>query len=158
MENSANGNMRVVLVDDHALVRAGLRSLLEKMPGVEVALETGDGRRVSKQLREVEADLLLLDIALPGLNGLDVASRVRREHPDLSIIMLSMYSNEEYVLQALRAGCATCLKAPGGSKEGDATCVATLPLLQRSTPVSSPMAPKLQQSFPICVALGVRPR
>ncbi len=104
MENSANGNMRVVLVDDHALVRAGLRSLLEKMPGVEVVLETGDGRRVSKQLREVEADLLLLDIALPGLNGLDVASRVRREHPDLSIIMLSMYSNEEYVLQALRAG------------------------------------------------------
>lgn len=104
MEKSVFDKFKIALVDDHALVRAGIRSLLEQMPDVEVVLETSDGRRVGKQLRDVDADLLLLDIALPGLNGLDVAARVRREHENLAIIMLSMYSNEEYVLQALRSG------------------------------------------------------
>jgi DNA-binding NarL/FixJ family response regulator len=77
---------------------------LEKINEVEVAGEASNGREALNLLRESEPDLLLLDISMPELNGLDVAQRVRQESPDTRIIILSMHNHEEYVLQALRSG------------------------------------------------------
>jgi DNA-binding NarL/FixJ family response regulator len=94
----------VLIADDHLLVRAGVKSLLEKMKEVEVIGEASNGREALNLLKENKPDLLLLDISMPELNGLDVAQRVRQESPDSRIIILSMHNHEEYVLQALRSG------------------------------------------------------
>ena len=97
---------RVLLADDHALVRAGIRSLLEQIPGAQVVGETGDGHETLKTAVESPPDVLLLDIGLPGLNGLEVADRLHRERPGIRVVMLSMHAGEEYVIGALRAGAA----------------------------------------------------
>ena len=96
--------IRVILADDHTLVRAGIRALLEKLPGVSVVGEAADGREVLNLLRSQPADIVLMDIAMPGLNGLEAAERIGREFRATRTIMLSMHTNEEYVLRALRSG------------------------------------------------------
>ena len=94
----------VVLADDHTLVRAGIRSLLETIAGVEVLAETGDGQEALDLVQQHEPDLLLLDVTLPGMNGLEVAERVRRLGARTRVLMLSMHAGPEYVASALRAG------------------------------------------------------
>ncbi|MFN7941807.1 MAG: response regulator transcription factor [Thermoanaerobaculia bacterium] len=96
----------VLLVDDHALVRAGFRALLATLPGVEVVAEAGDGQAALALVEQLRPRLVFLDIALPGLNGLEVAARLKQSHPETKVLVLSMHSNEEYVLKALRAGAA----------------------------------------------------
>lgn len=96
--------IRVLLADDHALVRAGIRSLLEKLPGVQVVGEASDGREALALIKSRAPNLILMDIAMTGLNGLDAAARVAREFPEIGVIILSMHATEEYVMQALRAG------------------------------------------------------
>lgn len=96
--------LKILLADDHTLVRAGIRSLLEKMPGVEVVGEACDGREALALLEALQPDILLIDIAMPGLNGLETAAHVADEFPRIKLIILSMHANEEYVVQALRAG------------------------------------------------------
>ncbi|HEV8118945.1 MAG TPA: response regulator transcription factor [Thermoanaerobaculia bacterium] len=96
--------LRVLIAEDHRLVRAGLRKLLESLSGVEVVGEAGDGRDALAQVEAKSPDIALLDIAMPGLNGLEAAERIVAEHPGTRVLLLSMHSNEEYVLQALRAG------------------------------------------------------
>ena len=98
--------VRILIAEDHALVRAGLRKLLEGISGVEVVGESGDGRDALAQVGSKSPDIALLDIAMPGLNGLEAAARIVAEHLGTRVILLSMYANEEYVLQALRAGVA----------------------------------------------------
>lgn len=98
--------IRVVLADDHTLVRAGIRQLLENLPDVAVVAETGDGREALAAVEEHQPNLALMDITMPGLNGLDAASQIVKRFPWTRIIILSMHTNEEYVLQALRAGVA----------------------------------------------------
>jgi len=99
-----NKNFRLLLADDHALVRAGLRELLQKIPGVEVAAEASNGRQALELIQAQAPDLVLLDIGMKELNGLEVAERVTREHRGVKVLILSMHANEEYVLRALRAG------------------------------------------------------
>jgi DNA-binding NarL/FixJ family response regulator len=96
--------IRVILADDHTLVRAGIRALLEKLPEVKVVGEAGDGREVLNLVKTQRPDMVLMDIAMAGLNGLEAAERMARDFPDVRIIILSMHDNEEYVLRALRAG------------------------------------------------------
>jgi DNA-binding NarL/FixJ family response regulator len=96
--------LRLLLVDDHALVRAGLRSLVAGFADVEVVAEAGDGRAAIDLARQHAPNVVLMDIALPLLNGLEAAARLHDELPGVRVIVLSMYSNEEYVLRALRAG------------------------------------------------------
>ena len=98
--------LRVVLADDHALVRAGMRSLLAEMPGVEVVGETGDGRDALRLVRELMPNIALLDISMPGLNGLEVAERIGHDHPSTRVIMVSMHGDDESVRRALVAGAA----------------------------------------------------
>src|SRR5580765_4226259 len=96
--------LRVLIAEDHRLVRAGLRKLLEELSGIEIVGEAGDGRDALAQVEAKRPDIALLDIAMPGLNGLEVAEKIVGEHPGTRVILLSMHANEEYVLQALRAG------------------------------------------------------
>jgi DNA-binding NarL/FixJ family response regulator len=96
--------IRVVLVDDHALVRAGMRSLLGSMESVEVVGEASSGEEALALARGAQPDVVLMDIAMKGMTGLDAASRMREANPGVRVIILSMHAGEEYVLQALRAG------------------------------------------------------
>jgi DNA-binding NarL/FixJ family response regulator len=97
---------RVLLADDHALVRAGIRALLEGIPLVEVVGETGDGQDALERVRRDPPDVLLLDVSLPGMNGLEVAERIRRIESPTRVLMLSMHSGPDYVARALAAGAA----------------------------------------------------
>jgi DNA-binding NarL/FixJ family response regulator len=96
--------IRVLLAEDHALVRAGFRALLDNLPGIQVVAEAGDGREALRLIETHRPDVVLMDITMPGLNGLEAAARVASEFPYVHVIILSMHANEEYVLQALRAG------------------------------------------------------
>jgi DNA-binding NarL/FixJ family response regulator len=98
--------LRVLLADDHVLVRAGIRSLLEGLEGIEVLAEAGDGHTALRLIEEQKPDVVLLDIGLPGLNGIEVMARAGKSQPQARVIMLSMHANEEYVYQALKAGAA----------------------------------------------------
>ena len=102
--NKAVKPIHVLLADDHTLVRAGIRALLEKLPEVKVTGEASDGREVLNLVKTQRPDVVLLDIAMPGLNGLEAAERMARDFPKVRIIILSMHNNEEYVLRALKAG------------------------------------------------------
>ncbi|HEY0160732.1 MAG TPA: response regulator transcription factor [Thermoanaerobaculia bacterium] len=98
--------IRVLLADDHTLVRAGIRGLLAGLAGVEVVGEAGDGHEALRLAESLRPDVVLLDIGMPGLNGLEVAVRLAKLDPAIRIVILSMHMSEEYVLQALRAGAA----------------------------------------------------
>lgn len=98
--------LRLILADDHALVRAGLSALLSELPGVEVVGEAGDGREVLRLVRERKPDIALIDISMPGLNGLDVAARIAHDQPDTRVIIVSMHGDDETVRRALKAGAA----------------------------------------------------
>jgi len=95
---------RILLADDHGLVRAGFRSLLEKIPSVEVVAEARDGREALALLKKHRPDVVLMDIAMPSLNGLEAVARMSKDFSNTRVIILSMHTNEEYVVQALRAG------------------------------------------------------
>jgi DNA-binding NarL/FixJ family response regulator len=96
----------VLLADDHTLVRAGIRALVERLSEIEVIAEAKDGREALRLVREHKPDLVLMDIAMPGLNGYEATSRISKEFPDVRVIILSMYANEEYVREAVHAGAA----------------------------------------------------
>jgi RNA polymerase sigma factor (sigma-70 family) len=97
---------RVILADDHKLVRAGFRAMLKTLPDVEVVAETENGRDALELIRKHVPDIALLDITMPGLTGLEVAARVSAEMPNVRVIILSMHTGEEYIVQAIRAGIA----------------------------------------------------
>lgn len=96
--------IRVLLAEDHTLVRAGFRALLEKMDEVAVIGEVSDGREAVRVSKELKPDVVLMDIAMSGMNGLEATSRMCQECPNAKVIMLTMYTNEEYLKEALRAG------------------------------------------------------
>ncbi len=98
--------IRILLADDHALVRAGIRALLQQIPGVEVIAEADDGRAALELIEQMQPDIALLDIAMPIMNGLEAAIRIRDKFPQVRVVILSMHVEKEYVLQALRAGAA----------------------------------------------------
>jgi DNA-binding NarL/FixJ family response regulator len=103
---TAAKSSRVLLADDHTLVRAGIRALLEAVPEVEVTGEASDGREVLDLIKTQSPDVLLMDISMPGLNGLQALARITRDYPNVRVIILSMHHNDEYVLQALKSGAA----------------------------------------------------
>lgn len=96
--------IRVLLVDDHSLVRAGIRSLLEKIPGVEVVGEASNGRMALELVRSASPSLVLMDIAMAELGGLETLPRIIKGFPGIRVVILSAHANEEYVIRALRAG------------------------------------------------------
>jgi DNA-binding NarL/FixJ family response regulator len=96
--------IRVILADDHAMVRAGLTSLLQDIPGVDVVAVAVDGREALELIGEHRPDVALLDITMPALSGLNALTRISTDYPEVRVIMLTMHDNEEYVGHALNAG------------------------------------------------------
>ena len=96
--------LRLLIADDHTLVRQGLRRILEGQPGWEVVAETGDGREAVRLTAELKPDVVLLDIAMPHLNGVEAMQQIERRVPGVRVLVLSMYSDEAYVTRAIRAG------------------------------------------------------
>lgn len=96
--------IRILIADDHGIVRAGLRLLLNRITGTEVVAEASDGREAVRLAKAFEPDIVLIDVAMPSLNGLDAARQIVRENPRIGIIVLSMYMDESYILRALDAG------------------------------------------------------
>ncbi len=97
-------NVRVLLADDHGIVRRGLHYLLERSPGFEVVGEAADGREAVKLAAELHPDVVIMDIAMPNLNGIDATAQIVRKHPETGVIILSMHSDESYLVRALSAG------------------------------------------------------
>ncbi len=95
---------RVLLADDHALVRRGVRLILDNEPDLTVVAEAGDGAEAIEKTRAELPDLAILDIAMPRLTGLQAARELSRLHPELRILILTMYDNEQYFFEALKAG------------------------------------------------------
>jgi DNA-binding NarL/FixJ family response regulator len=101
---SAMPKIRVLLADDHKLFRAGIRSLLQTLDDIEVVAEAGDGREALRLAAAHRPDVVLMDIMMPNLNGLDAAARIAHAYPHTRVIMLSMSADEDSVLKTLRAG------------------------------------------------------
>jgi DNA-binding NarL/FixJ family response regulator len=98
--------IRVLLADDHALVRAGIRALIEKISNVEVVGEASTGREALEMVKTKLPNLVLMDIAMAELGGLEALPRVTKDFPGVKVIILSAHANEEYVIRALRSGAA----------------------------------------------------
>jgi DNA-binding NarL/FixJ family response regulator len=97
------------LADDHTLVRAGLRKLLESLPNIEVVGEASDGLELLELAAQMQPQVILMDIAMPGLNGLEATGRITKSWPDVRVLILSMHQNAEYIRQALRQGAVAYL-------------------------------------------------
>ena len=111
--------MRILVADDHTLVRAGLTSLIARLSDMEVVGEAADGRNALRMVRELKPDIVLMDIAMPGLNGLEAAERIHSLEPQTKIIILSMHASEEFVAQALKAGASGYLLKDAATTELD---------------------------------------
>lgn len=109
--------IRVLLVDNHTLVRAGLRALLQSLDDIEVVAEANDGREALRLVESHQPDVVLMDVAMPEMNGLEATARVVKEFPQVRVIILSMHANEEYVLQALRTGAVGYVLKDSGVSE-----------------------------------------
>jgi DNA-binding NarL/FixJ family response regulator len=107
--NGPSGPIRVVLAEDHALVRAGFRSLLDGLAGVTVVAEASDGREALAAIAEHRPDVAVMDFTMPGVNGIQATAEAHRDYPGVRVVVLSMHNNEEYVRRALRAGAAAYL-------------------------------------------------
>jgi len=94
----------VLLADDHVILRAGLRALLETYPDIEVIGEAGDGEEAIRKVRELRPDVVLMDVAMPGMNGLVATRYILEQSPTTQVLILTQYGNKEYVLPLLQAG------------------------------------------------------
>jgi len=96
--------VRILLADDHTVMRAGLRALLERQPNLEVVGEAENGRQTVELASSHVPDVVVMDIAMPNLNGVEATRRMVSKQPTISVVILSMYSDESYVMRALEAG------------------------------------------------------
>ncbi len=101
---TAAGVVRILLADDHTVMRAGLRLLLERHENFEVVGEAADGREAVELATEQKPDVVVMDVAMPHLNGVEAARQILSRNPEIAIVMLSMHSDESYVLRSLKAG------------------------------------------------------
>jgi len=97
-------SVRIIIADDHKIVRQGLRSLLENEKNYAVIAEADNGRSVIQYANELKPDIVIMDISMPDINGIDATRQIRSEQPDVKIIALSMHSDARYVLEMLDAG------------------------------------------------------
>ena len=96
--------IRILLVEDHTLVRAGLRALIDNMPGIEVVGEAANGHEALRRVRDLLPDVVLMDLRMPELDGLETMPRIRAEYPSIRVLLLTVHDDEESVCQALAAG------------------------------------------------------
>ena len=109
--------IRVFIADDHEFIRAGLTSILAAIPDIEVIGEAANGHDVLQALREKTPDALVLDMSMPGLSGLELIKRIKSEWPKQKILVLTMHTNKQYAVRAIRAGAAGFLSKAIASEE-----------------------------------------
>ena len=97
-------NIRLVLADDHTILREGIRALLEDQPDMAVVGEAEDGRQAVQLTHDLRPNVVLMDIAMPLLNGLEATRQINRDHPEIHVLVLTMHDNEEYIHEVLAAG------------------------------------------------------
>jgi len=136
--------VRVLLADDHALVRAGIRALLEGLEEVVVVAEAGNGGEVLELARKHRPDIVLLDISMPGIGGLEASAQLKQELPEVRVVMLSMHANEEYVLQALRAGAVGYMLKDSATAELE---LALQAVMQGETYLSPPISKQVVEGY-----------
>jgi len=95
---------KIVIAEDHTILRAGLRALLAAQNGLEVIGEAGDGREAVRKIDTLQPDLLLIDLSMPKLNGIDAIREIKSRHPEIKIIVLTVHKSDEYIIAALKAG------------------------------------------------------
>jgi DNA-binding NarL/FixJ family response regulator len=111
MQRNTPKPIRIVLADDHPIVRAGIRETLKQIPGAEIVGEASDGREAVELVKSARPDVAVLDISMPVLNGLEAAERISKAFPNVRVIILSRHENEEYYWRALKLGaCGYVLK------------------------------------------------
>jgi len=96
--------IRIILVDDHQLVRDGIKALLTGIPDIEIIGEAPDSVVLFSELETMNPDLLIMDISLPGISGIEITRRICEEHPGIKVLILSMYNNEEFIFNSIKAG------------------------------------------------------
>ena len=96
--------IRVLLADDHGIVRAGIRHLLERQPDMEVVGEAADGREAVHLAEQLDPEIVVMDIGMPNLNGIEATTQIVKRNPATGVIILSMHDDEEYLVRALSAG------------------------------------------------------
>lgn len=115
---SSNGlSIRVALADDHQLMREGLRRMLENAPGIDLVGETENGHQMLKLLREHPVDVVLLDMSMPGIPGMELIKRVKAEFPKVAILVLTMHAEQQYALRAFRCGASGYLTKDSAGDE-----------------------------------------
>ncbi|MHB1390055.1 MAG: response regulator [Thermoleophilia bacterium] len=98
--------IRILIADDHAILRSGLVRMLEELPDIEVIGEAENGREAVQKVQELHPDMVLMDIAMPLMNGMDATKQIKQRNPDVRVLMLTVHDNEEYLFQAFQAGAA----------------------------------------------------
>ncbi len=109
--------IRVLVVDDHAILRDGIHSLLERQEGIRVVGEASNGREALERVEEVQPDLVLMDIAMPEMNGLDATRLIKERYPHIKVLILTQHDNREYVTPLLQAGASGFVLKRSGGRE-----------------------------------------
>ena len=142
---------RLVLVDDHELARDGLQDILTDVPDVEIVGEAADGREAIELCRRVRPDLVLMDLRMPRMDGLEATREIKREHPKIGVLVMTMHENPDYLLEALRAGAAGYIL-----KDADQDDVVSA--IRRVLSGEYPLAPELATQLLRRLALEERER
>src|SRR4051812_1913646 len=109
--------IRVVLADDHTMVRHGLREILKSESDIEIAAEASSGDEVMDIVRTTPVDVVVLDITMPGRNGLEILKELRKSYPNIAAIMLSMHSKDQYGVRVIKAGAAAYISKESAPEE-----------------------------------------
>ena len=110
-------DIRVLIVDDHAILRDGLRSLLDRQPGITVVGEAGNGQEALNRLSELQPDIVLMDVAMPVMDGLQATRRINQTYPDLKVLILTQHESQEFIGPLLEAGAAGYVLKRAGGRE-----------------------------------------
>ena len=133
------GRIRVFLADDHAVLRAGLRALLSREPDMEVVGEAASGSEALKKVEELQPDVVLMDISMPGMEGLEATAQIKQRAPGTKVLILTMHEDRRYLLPALKAGAAGYVV----KRAADAELIGAIRAVQRGEAFLHPSMAKL---------------
>ncbi|TFH36695.1 MAG: response regulator transcription factor [Dehalococcoidia bacterium] len=111
------GNVRLLIADDHAVVRQGIRQILSDAPEMQIVAEASTGLEALELVRNERVDVVILDLSMPGLSGMETVKRIRQDCPNVPILVLSMHSEEQYAVRAIRSGAAGYLTKDSAPEE-----------------------------------------